>query len=73
MLYKSNSIFAPNNVINELKNIVNKFIWNDKPNKIPYNTCIQVIGKGGLKLTDTENNIDPLKMTWVKRFANEHK
>ncbi len=66
--YVASVIHTLDIVFKEVKTIIQDFIWDCKPSKIAYNTLIQPICKGGLKLMDYETKVKSLKAIWVKRF-----
>ena len=61
----------PPNCIKELNNILYKFIWNNKPDKIKRNTMIAPIGEGGLKAPNVRLFIHSLKCSWVHRYRSD--
>ena len=68
LLYLASVIHVPCRVIQEVKQIVTDFIWNDKPPKIAYNVMIQNIENGGLKLVDFESKLKSIKVGFIKRL-----
>jgi exonuclease III len=71
LLYAASVIHVPQQVIKEVKDMVNNFLWDGKIPRIAYCTLIQDIEKGGLKLTDFESKIKSLKITWIKRLLDK--
>ncbi len=67
LLYVASVIHTPDIVFKEVKTIIRDFLWDCKSSKIAYDTLIQPICKGGLKLMDFETKVKSLKETWVKR------
>ena len=72
LIYVASIIHVPDRVYNEIKKIVTDFIWDGKPAKIAYDTLIQGIEHGGLKLTDFKNKVKSLTVSWVKRLSNSN-
>ena len=71
LLYVSSTLHVPKRVFNEVKDIIIDFLWDGKPAKIAYNTLIQDIKKGGLKLVDFEMKVKSLKINWIKRLVDK--
>ena len=59
------------NVIFELREIQNKFLWSNKKSKIKHSTLSNDYKNGGLKNVDTELKIISLKCSWIRRLYNE--
>ncbi len=57
LLYVAHLIHTPDIVFKEVKTIIQDFVWDCKPSKIAYDTLIQPICKGGLKLTYFEAKV----------------
>ena len=70
LLYVANSVYVPEVVIKELKQIVVDFIWDGGSSKVAYNHLIQSIDKGGLKLTDFESKLESFRVKWISRLIN---
>lgn len=60
----------PNEFIKRLEQILFKFIWNGKPDKIKREILYCNKEDGGLKMTNISKFIDALKIAWVKRFLD---
>lgn len=60
----------PSNFIKELDDVVYKFIWSGKPDKIKRNTIINDYNEGGLCMCHIPSMIKGLKIAWVKRLIN---
>ena len=73
LLYLTNTIHVPPQVITEVKQIVVDFIWDGKPSKIAYNVLAQSIEDGGLKLVDFESKVKAAKIVFVKRLLDKSK
>ncbi len=71
LLYVSSTLHVPKRVFKEVKHIITDFLWDGKPAKIAYNTLIQDIKKGGLKLVDFEMKVKSLKISWIKRLIDK--
>ena len=59
------------NVIFELKEIQNNFLWSNKKSKIKLSTLCNDYKNGGLKNVDIELKIISLKCSWIHRLYNE--
>ena len=57
----------------KLKDIIIKFIWNDRRPKIAYHVLRQTITMGGLKLIDSKYKNISCKITWVKKLFGQAK
>ena len=64
----------PNNILVELKDIQNKFLWNDKKCKIKHDTLCNDHKNGGLKNVDIILKVISLKCSWIRRLydSNHH-
>ena len=62
---------VPKNVIFELKEIQNKFLWSNNKSKIKHSTLCNDYKNEGLKNVDIELKITTLKFSWVRRLYNE--
>ena len=51
--------------------IVDKFIWNDKPDKINKQQICKDYLDGGFKMLDLEKFIKSLKLTWIRRLIRD--
>ena len=70
IVYLTLFTIGPKNVIFELKEIQNEFLWSNK--KVKLNTQHSNDYKnGGLKNVDIELKINPLKCSWIRRLYNE--
>ena len=68
MVYKLFALPTPEKYeFDRLKKLTKKFIWDNNRAKIAYNTMIQPIANGGLKLADLETQNDAIKCTWVTK------
>ena len=59
---------VPCRVIQEVKQIVTDFVWNDKPPNIAYNVMIQNIENEVLKLVDFESKVKSLNVGFIKHL-----
>ena len=55
--------------LQDLKNLIFSFLWDNKPDKIKRKTLYQSYSAGGLQLTDLEAFIASLKITWIRRLV----
>ena len=58
----------PEEINNKIKNIIRKFLWNNKRAKISLEQLYKAIDDGGLALTDLKLLCLSLKVGWVKRL-----
>ena len=58
--------------ITRLENILYKFIWNNKPDKISRENIQQDFVFGGLRMTNITFFIKSLKLTWLRRILQNH-
>ena len=63
------TIFAKN-VIFDLKEIENRFLWSNKKSKIKHSTLCNDYKNGGLKNIDIELKVISLKDSWIRRLEN---
>ena len=70
-MYLALLTIVPKNVIFELKEIQNKFLWSNKKSKIKHSTLCNDYKNGGLKNVDIELKIISLKCSWIRRLYNE--
>ena len=73
-LAKLNHLFLslpnPNNIwINQLNDILFKFLWSNKPDKINRKTITQEKSQGGLKMMNVDVFINSLKTSWLRRLV----
>ena len=71
LIYLCSILYVPEVVYSEVKKIIVDFLWDGKPAKIAYNTLIQGIDEGGLKLIDLKTKVKSLSVSWIKRLADE--
>ena len=55
--------------IKELNNILFKFLWSGKPDKINRNTVTLDKHLGGLKMVNMKDFITSLKLSWIRRLV----
>jgi hypothetical protein len=56
--------------INQLQNMLFKFLWDNKPDKISRKQAYKSYTEGGLNMVDILKFIKSLKITWLKRLIN---
>lgn len=66
--YISANSITPGKVIQETKNMARSFVWSAKHSKVAYNTIIQPIKDGGLRLADIETRIKANLLSWIRRI-----
>ena len=62
LLYLALCMHTPTWVIQQYREIVSKFVWNNKLPKVKYTTMINNIDEGGLNLHDLESKIKAIKL-----------
>ena len=55
-------------IIKAISDMMFKFIWNDKPDKVNRK---QICKDGGLKMLDLEKFVKSLKLTWITRLVRD--
>ena len=70
-LYLGTCIYTPEWVRSRYKEIITKFIWNNKPPKVKYTTMINKIEDGGLNLQDLQCKIKSTKINWIKKLGDK--
>lgn len=68
--YPCSVLPTPIRAVIEFKKIVTGFFWNDKRGKVAYNTLIQNIADGGIRLPDLTTRIQTTHLFWVKYLWN---
>ena len=68
ILFTSNFLYVPPDIISDIENIVYKFIWPNGKHHVKKSTLIEDISRGGLKMPDIYSMIKANKLTWVKRI-----
>jgi hypothetical protein len=68
ILYPASMIYTSKETIKELKTVITNFIWKNKTAKIAYNTLIQPIEEGGLRLIDVGAKTVALQLSWIPRL-----
>ena len=56
------------NILQELKSMAFKFLWNNKPDRMKRCEAYLPVDKGGLNMPDIEIFWSSLKMTWARRL-----
>ena len=75
----SNLIYSMTNMSCDIKTIVNvqqvlnKFVWRNKPSKVKHSSMIADYEGGGLKLIDVKSMNMALKMPWISRILSGDK
>ena len=63
---------VPDRIIEELKTIQSRFLWNSSTPKIKQSTLIGDYAEGGLKNVDINTKLKALKLTWVRRLNDDN-
>ena len=69
LIYITNMISTPLDVVKQANTIFYTFLWNG-PNKIKQNTMIADYHQGGLKMPHFESIIKTQKIIWAKRYIS---
>ena len=72
LVYSISMTETPNSVIENAQREINKFIWNNKPNKIKHSTLIGKYEWGGAKATDMKIMKQSLSIAWIARLWVEN-
>lgn len=59
------------NIFNELKDIIVKFVWDGRKPKIAYNKLILRYEQGGLKLCDLRTKNKAMKIAWIPKLLTD--
>jgi hypothetical protein len=62
---------TPTWVMQQYKEIITKFIWDNKPPKVKYSTMISSVSEGGLNLHDIECKLKSIKLSWIKKIYDD--
>jgi hypothetical protein len=72
LIYAINAIPSPpEEKIKEIEDMLYKFLWDNKPDKIKRATLIGKYEDGGLKMPDLESKIKSLKTAWMANLAKK--
>ena len=69
MQYLAQMAHVPRHIIEQLKGLHRKFLWNNRLPKIKHSTLIGEYYDGGLKDIDIEAKFKALKLTWIKGYV----
>jgi hypothetical protein len=70
LLYLGNVMHIPKQYITKYKEIIMRFIWDNKPPKVKYKAMIASIENGGLCLQDIESKLKSLKLKWITKMLD---
>ena len=70
LIYPISVLHVPSKVIQEVDNILFKFLWNNKTPKISKHVIIGNIEDGGLKMVDFKSKIKSAKVSWIRRLID---
>ena len=59
-----------NNCIKKIEQMLYRFLWNNKPDRIKRRKMIQKYSSDGLQMTDLKSFLHSLKLSWIRRLAN---
>jgi len=68
MIYRSSVLRSPYEVIKEFNSLIFRFLWNGNDKVIRLSTYAPY-DQGGLKMSDYDNMVKALRLSWVKRIA----
>ena len=71
MQYLAQMAHVLRRIIEQLKCLHKKFLWNNRLPKIKHSTLIGEYYDGGLKDIDIEAKFKALKLTWIKRLCDD--
>jgi hypothetical protein len=57
----------PEHIMKDINNVIYKFIWNGKPDKVKRTQIIQDYDLGGVNVPHVESHLNALKVSWLKR------
>ena len=70
LTYIATAITIPDDVVRKINNMFVKFIWN-RGEAVKRNTAIADFDMGGIKMFHVNSFFNSLKMSWIKKLANE--
>ncbi len=68
-LFVSSAISMPKHIVKEINNLVFKFVWNGKKERIKRSVLMNEIPLGGLRIPDMHSMIEASKLVWIKRLT----
>ena len=71
MQYLAQMAHVPRHIIEQLKGLHKKSLWNNRLPKIKHSILIGEYYDGGLKDIDIEAKSKALKLTWIKRLCDD--
>ena len=71
MQYLAQMAHVPRHIIEQLKALHKKFLWNNRSPKVKHSTLIGEYYDGGLKDVDIESKFKALKLTWIKKLYDD--
>ncbi len=71
LIFTSSLIETPLEILKETNDIIQNFIWEEKPAKMAQNMLIKNIEQGGLKLCHFHTKVEALTLSWVKRLCDK--
>ena len=70
VVYAASLLEVPNEIIQQVKDIVYGFLWKGKRDKVKRSTVINELHDGGINMIDIESFLSSLKCAWVPRIVN---
>ena len=71
MLFVSNVLHVPDDVVEEIDKIMFKFLWNGRQHKVKKKVITQNIENGGCKMIDLVAKLKAQKIEWVKKMLDD--
>ena len=71
LIYVGSVLNMPEIYVKQCRQMIKEFIWNKKPPKVKYNSLINTIQEGGLRLQDIECKLNAIKIKWIKNMLDE--
>ena len=70
IIHIASVLFLQPNIIKDIDQMFQKFLWSNKKSMIAKNVLHQPINKGGLKMINIDFMIRSIKIMWIKRLNN---
>ena len=70
MHFMISSFQISDDFVNQCQNIINNFIWKNKPPKIKHSVSMHALEDGGIKIPHFETIVKASKAAWAKRMLN---
>ena len=70
VLFQCNNLFVPDWFITQINCLLFKFLWNNKPAKIKWESIVADIEEGGLRMPHFPSIVQSHKVMWIKRLLD---